>query len=484
MDAVGVYLVQLSWGKGGRAVLLAGWCAAVQMLAGAPEFFLFTWLILGGLWLAHLRNFGLARGRLLLRTVSVPLLVIGLVSIQLFPFVDLLRQSHRDSNFGGYDWSMPPWGWANFLLPLFRCEPTEAGVYLQTGQVWASSYYLGIFVFALALSALWFVRKAEVWSLAVLLGFSLVMALGEGGPLYPFLRRFIPVLGFMRFPIKWVVPAAFIVPLLAAVSIAYFCSGEQKEKSTSLSKTTRVCVLTGAALIVFFLWFERAFPNEADSNWSFLLWNGFSRIAFLAMLFMTLSFCVRRPFRASLSLLLVLGVWLDVITHAPRQNPSVNPQVYRLELPSPREMNSRPQPGDSRAMLTEAAISKFHSTMLPSTFDYMLGVRTGLYDNLNLLSAIPKVDGFYSLYLPYEQDMRRLGFSSTNRVRAPIADLLNVSQVTAPDGFFDWQARHNWMPLITGGQRPEFLGSDGTLQSLLSPDFDGRKVALLAAIRP
>jgi hypothetical protein len=474
-----VYLVERSWREGGRTILLAGWCAAVQMLAGAPEFFLFTWIILGGLCVAELKNCGIHRGRLILRTAGAPLLIIGLVSVQLFPFLELLRQSQRDANFGGFEWAMPPWGWANFLLPLFRCEPTEAGVYLQTGQVWASSYYLGIFVVALALCAPWYVRTARVAALSFLLGFSLVMALGEGGHLYQILRRFIPLLGFLRFPVKWVVPAAFIVPLLAGFSIAHFCSGERREKAASAKAPGVLCVLSGVALILFLLWFERTYPNQPETDWPVLLWNGLLRIAFLTVLFIIFYFSVRRPFRASLSLLLLLGVWLDVLMHTPRQNPGVNPQVYRLDLPTSREMNSRPRVGESRAMLSEAAIRKFHSTMLPSTFDYMLGMRMGLYDNLNLLQNIPKVDGFYSLYLPHEQDVRRLFFSGTNRASAALADLLNVSQVTAPSSYFDWEPRPNWMPLITGGQKPAFFEREETLQSLVRPDFDGRKILYL-----
>jgi hypothetical protein len=204
-----IYFVELSWRNGGRAVLMAAWCGAVQMLAGAPEVFLFTWLILFALWIAELSKPALSRKRMALRSGAVVVLLIGLVSLQLLPFLDLLRQSHRDSNFGGVSWSMPPWGWANFLLPLFRCEPTPAGVYLQSGQAWASSYYLGIFIFALAISAPWLVRKPYVWALAGLLGFSLVIALGDSGHLYQILHWIFPPLGFVRFPQS---PTLFPVP--------------------------------------------------------------------------------------------------------------------------------------------------------------------------------------------------------------------------------------------------------------------------------
>ena len=50
-----VLLAERAWREGGRAVLLAAVVGAVQMLAGAPEVILFTWLVVGAVWLAGLR---------------------------------------------------------------------------------------------------------------------------------------------------------------------------------------------------------------------------------------------------------------------------------------------------------------------------------------------------------------------------------------------------------------------------------------------
>ena len=45
-----IWLVEAGWRKGGRALWLGALVGALQMLAGAPEIILFTWLLLGSLW--------------------------------------------------------------------------------------------------------------------------------------------------------------------------------------------------------------------------------------------------------------------------------------------------------------------------------------------------------------------------------------------------------------------------------------------------
>src|SRR5205823_3249420 len=145
--------VERAWNEGGRQIPKAILIGATQMLSGAPEVILFTWMVIAAVYGLQLWN---ARGRrcqLLLRFAAIISLVACLSAIQLLPFLDLLRHSHRDSGVpdAGGSWSMPGWGWANFLVPLFRMTKTSLGVFLQPSQGWTSSYYLGIGVLILAL---------------------------------------------------------------------------------------------------------------------------------------------------------------------------------------------------------------------------------------------------------------------------------------------------------------------------------------------
>ena len=140
----------------------------------------------------------------------------GLAAAQLLPFLDLLAHSQRDKAFADSMWSMPVWGWANFLVPLYRTYLTPLGSYAQPDQYWISSYYLGVGVVALALLAVGWVRRPLVWLLGVLTALCLLLALGPHGLVYSALRKVLPGLGVMRYPIKFVMLPTVLVPLLAA----------------------------------------------------------------------------------------------------------------------------------------------------------------------------------------------------------------------------------------------------------------------------
>ena len=150
------------------------------------------------------------------------ILVALICAAQLLPFLELLAHSQRDSGYGStHDWSMPFWGWANFLVPLFRTSPTAQGVFLQNGQYWTSSYYAGIGTVLLAAVAVWRVRD---WRVRVLAG-AAVPGPGSGlGRQQPALSRAcalcFPGLGFVRYPVKFVILVLALAPLLAAFGFA------------------------------------------------------------------------------------------------------------------------------------------------------------------------------------------------------------------------------------------------------------------------
>src|SRR5260370_6201426 len=156
------------------------------------------------------------------RFIGVGSLVAGLAAAQLLPFLDLLAHSQRDVSYGGAVWSMPRTGWANFLVPMFHCwRNHRTGAFVQINQNWTNSYYLGAGVVGLALLGVWQVRRPRVWLLGALALLSLNLALGEHGRAYGVLKEIVPQVGFMRFPIKFVVLAVFVLPLLAAYGLGW-----------------------------------------------------------------------------------------------------------------------------------------------------------------------------------------------------------------------------------------------------------------------
>jgi len=474
-----VLQIERAWEEGGGRLPAAIVTGAMQMLAGAPEIILFTWTILLFTLAARALRAGPERGRLLGRFLAVVLLVGGLAAAQLLPFFELLSHSQRDSGYGHSSWSMPGTGWANFLAPLFHCFSSDAnhGVFFQYDQWWTSSYYLGVGPLVLGVLATGQVRQRRVWLLAVLAALSLVLALGDNGYLYRWLRHAAPQFGLLRYPIKFVVIAIFCVPLLAAFAIARF----QGRAGTQVAADRRAVCLAWAgtlAVMAAILWFDWRFPIQLD-EWPALCRNTSERAAFFTV-FLGFLLAVRQATSQKLSCLLQIAVLvvtcLDFLTHAPRQNPTLQGAVFQ---PGLSRLSPRPAHGVSRAMISPAADLQFRLTATTNASAHYLGNRLGLFSNCNLLDNIPKLNGFFSLYLREADQIWALLYLSGNTNLSRLLDFLNVSHLTAPGTLFDWETRTNFLPFVTAGQRPVFMDDATALGSIAAPDFDPREVVYL-----
>ncbi len=462
-----VLSVEKAWREGGRNVIAAAVVGAMQMLAGAPEIILMTWLLLAALLVSEFFHRSSSVGALLFRFGLVILLVAGLSAAQLLPLLDLLKHSHRGTGFGTDAWALPATGWANFLVPLFHTHPASHGVFVQTGQYWTASYYVGVAIVALAVWAVWRVRERRVWVLAALGALFIVLALGDAGRLYPWLREHWSVLGLMRFPIKLVVLPVFAAPLLAAWAIA-------RQETTGGWPKIQLGVLWLAVigLMAVILWYAAKFPLP-DDHWDATWRNAAARAAFFTAIFVALALSnkITRPRSQRLLHIALLGlVWLDLLTHAPLHK-TVSRDVFDRSLP--RELPA-PQHGTSRAMVSAAARQKLSFSFLQNPAEDYVSRRWALFSDCNLLEDIPVLDGFYSLHLPEQLDVGALLYGNTNSAAPRLVEFLGVSQTTSATNFFEWEPRKNHLPLLTGGQKPIFADATTTLQRLASEDFDPR----------
>ena len=475
-----VLVVERAWREGGKRLFIAALVGAMQMLTGAPEIILLTWTILLALAAGQWMKEKTLRHRLLLRLVSVVLLVSALAAVQLLPFLDLLKYSERGVRFGDADWSMPLTGWANLFVPLFRCHQATTGVYFQAHQGWTSSYYLGIAVLALGVLAVWKTRDWRLRLLAASTLLGLVLALGDDGLLLAGIRRLVPQIGFMRFPIKFVVIAVFTVPLLAAFGIQRFFSGTVETSGENGRAVKRIGLLFSGIIVALVT--ISFFHPEKDEKWAVTFGSGLSRLAFLILILGVCQFAdriapPRRQLVAQLSLLLLL--LLDVVTHTPWQNPTAHRSVYEPRLPEFQMLVPQPALGASRAALSFEAMDSFHQKMVADPQQDFLARRLLLSQNFNLFENIPKVDGFYSLYLREEREVHYRLYTSSNSLQPHLADFLGISQVTAPGKLFEWQARPTYLPMITAGQQPRCVDDQTSLRGLLARDFDPRQTVYL-----
>lgn len=460
--------------EGGRMTLLAALAGATQVLAGAPEIILFTWALAGALALIA----GEVQIRVrVMRLAFIAFVIAGLSAVQMFPFLDLLWHSQRDQTFVTNVWAMPAWGWANFIVPLFRCSPSiTGGVFSQDEQQWTSSYYAGLSVLALAAVAVWRCRERRVFLLAAATLFSLVLALGDATFVYPLCKKFVPGFSVIRYPIKFVVPALFALPLLAAMAVAHW---QRLPAARKTGERWRWLTIGGAflGLVMVVLSIQRLHPVKGI-EWDVVLQNGLVRATLLAVTFgalILLPFLRAGALGALCRLAVIAALGLDVLTHAPRQNPTVPVAVFARDS---LERGEAGPPDGSRAMLSPRAKAFLDYAALADTRRFCLGQRQALVPNWNLLEGIPTLGGFYSLYTREQRQVLDLFYASTN-FPSPLADFAGMARISAADNPFAWDQRARAMPLVTAGQQPHSISSSETRRAIAAPGFDPKRVVCL-----
>jgi hypothetical protein len=459
-----------------RPILIAALVGLMQMLTGAPEVILFTWSLAALLALIPLRSLGDGRRRLL-RLAAIVILVTGLAAAQIFPFVDLLLHSHRDAGFGVSSWAMPSTGWANFLIPMVGMFEGAPGVFAQPKQFWTSSYYVSLPLLLWAALAALQVRNRETRALGLVTLLSLVLALGENGYLYTWLYQISPVLGFIRFPIKMVILTTFCLPLLAGLGFAALASNPPKI-SSGATWTGLVCLLLAVAGT---LWFAHASAQPWE-NLPLVTINGLQRAAFLLAVVGVLGLSLRADLRWRTRGLLqsaaLVMIWFDVRVHLPDYNPTL--QIEAL-IPRRVALSPQPEPGYGRAMMTPMSRRRFYDNFATNHLYDVWAKRFGLFANCNLLEGIPKVDGFYSLYLRSQYAVHASLHQLPGHVTpaAPAMDFLGARQIIAPGRLTEWEPRTSFMPLVYGGQTPVFTNDAAVLAWWPTMQFNPREVVYL-----
>lgn len=505
-----VLLVERAWNQGGRWVFLAALAGAVQMLAGGPETILFTWAILAVLWVARLiagQRFEFAlesapcpasgsggepsdeqsssakRYHVAWRFPFIVALVACIAAAQILPFLDLAAHSQREQGFADARWSMPSWGWANFLVPRVFGTVGKQNLFFQYGQYWTSSYYLGLGILVLAIVAVASVRRARLWLMLGVAVTGLVLAMGDQTGLSRWARHLLPQLSLMTYPVKYVTLVIFAVPLLGAYGLVALQRKSEKAKSQRLVWTAAGFV--GALIVGVLFWAWKAPFSSDDIGATF--WNGVSRICVLALTGCALWFLLKttkapsQPMvRALVPWLVLVLFWVDIRTHEPQQNPSVATWVYLPNLARTRlSMTPQPELGISRTMMSPAAEANFRERVMDDPKDNFLVKRLGYFANCNLLDGVPTANGFFSLAPRECGELYSLLYVNNYPFGAPLQDFLGVSQLTASEDYTTWDAREKFMPLITAGQAALFLSDTNALGVLLSTNFNPARFVLL-----
>jgi hypothetical protein len=345
----------------------------------------------------------------------------------------------------------------------------------QPDQYWTSSYYLGIGVLVLALLATWKIRRPLIWLMALLALLSFILALGTNAFLYPILRKSVPLLGIFRFPVKLIIPAMMVLPLLAAMGLWVL----QQASSTGPRNPTRLLFVWGGFVLVLIAAvtsFGCLFPYR-DGN---VLWSGLSRGAVLLGILSVVTALIWRcqPGKVQLTylaLLLPCLVWFDMLTHVPNQNPTVEPWIYFAAQESIRK------PAEGQRMLTrqDTDYRILESMRNDAPNDVVSKAMSG-HGDFNLIAGVAKINGMYSLHVREAFELTLNLYAQSNFATLPLVSFLGSSLIPHPERPYSFTSRTNAMPLVYAGQKPLFLPTNELFFYVLSrTQFDPRKEVVL-----
>ncbi len=312
------------------------------------------------------------------------------------------------------------------------------------------------------------------------------MALGAHGYLYSAVKAVLPQLGFIRYPIKFVVVAVLVIPALAAYGVSWYQAAPVKaarERITLVNIALILLVLMG--LIVWVEWEHPLVRDDWRATWQ----NAVARAIFLVLIvriLLSLNRVTAFKMQLLLRLSLLLLLWLDVYTHAPNLSPTVTRSVYQPGIIQ-TELGLPVKTGDNgpRFMETLAAMDKVHYTSLSQPAADYICRRVALFDNCNLLDDVPKIDGFYSLYLRETETVIRLlyGYDAPTNDLKGLKDFLNIAYINPPETSrekaLEWARRDSCLPLVTAGQQPLFGAGSNILATLAQTNFNPAQVVCL-----
>lgn len=243
-------------------------CVTLQLLAGHAQFTWYSFLLAGG-WCAYrlltqksIR--AVARG--IVSFALAFLIAASLAAAQLIYTFEYLRNSPRAELYAyenAMTYSYWPWRLITVFSPDFFGNP-GTGNYWGYASYWEDHFYIGLLPLILAISTVKWVfsdRKTpghtQFHSIVVgcwlIVLASFIFAMGKNTPVFPFLYWNIPTFGMFQGPTRFLLWAAFGMPVLAAIGVdRWRCPTGKGLYWFRLSTAGAFAVSIGAGLAVIF----------------------------------------------------------------------------------------------------------------------------------------------------------------------------------------------------------------------------------------
>ena len=304
----------------GKDLLMLSGVALIQFLAGSPELYAISLVLLylsmvaaakESNALSYLKPFALI--------ILANIVIAGVSMVQLLPTFELFVHSRRPTNIPYHEataWSLSPVSLLNFFVLDKEVDRTLFnGVRLFFGRdiPFLVSLYMGqLCVFGLCS---WFshARRCEklVLSSIVLLG--LALALGKHSLIYSFLLAYVPLFSLFRFPEKFVV---LVYPLLIIMTLRGFHAFVTSEDGTHKKSLRLLCAIVVSLTIIYFACLLRP-----DYFVTLLDWADLVRPASIREILPSLLFSLERQILVLVALLLVLFLY---------KRGTLGPPVFRM----------------------------------------------------------------------------------------------------------------------------------------------------------
>lgn len=454
---------------GRRRLVTAALCGGIQMLTGAPEVILFTWILAAALVLLVSPDgrFEFC-GTRLRRFFGIGIWVAALAAVQLFPFLDLLGYASRTAGDATVHWAASSRVWVNLFVPAFDTIKESYGAYHQSAQGWTRSVYPGLAALLVGAAAIGRQADARVWLLLVAGIFVVGLSPGESGILYPAVEKLFPI-GVMRYPVKFLILLGPAIPILAAFGMRAVCADNARR---SLRPLLFVTFVTLFAYVVAMKVDRQVVMIRMSLVRQGVLWGLLAALICWMLL-------RRRSFTGALAGAFLFLQWIDLRWHLPAMVQSVDREAFRLTIPEDRKIAAPLATDFHRVGFSHLARNTLAFRHWPEPAEDVVMRRLHLAENLNLPDGVAKAGGFFSLwFFPQEEFMARV-YSNDDQIRAAMADFLGIRYWKSMRGGLLWNHRPTAMPLVTAGQQIVFDDGHSLLDRMMSGSIDPRRTVFL-----
>jgi hypothetical protein len=264
-----------------RAGLALVACAALQLLAGHAQTTWYT-LLLAGMWTAlwgwlfagedlggnqpvwRMKQ-AIASLLGLLKLGALIFWAAGIAAVQLLPTAEYLLQSPRAAAVSfqtAMTYSTWPWRILGLIAPGLFGSPAQ-GDFWGYASYWEDAIYVGLLPVLLAFGAILggifrskksrlrdpFWQRPVVISMALVILASILLALGQNTPLFPWLYDNVPTFSMFQAPARFLIWSVFALALLAGLGAQRWCRPSGRGLYwTRLATAGAVAVTAGSAL--------------------------------------------------------------------------------------------------------------------------------------------------------------------------------------------------------------------------------------------